>query len=232
MASPADVSSGPGRDSPAELRACARVFFGFASPRILAAILLLATALRLALAAWSWWDLAIAAAIALYWPVQEWLIHVLILHWRPRRVAGRMLDFRTPQKHRAHHRDPWQLDLVLIPLHVYAYAPVAIVGLWLLLAPTPAAALTGVVVHFALALHYEWVHFLVHTRYRPRSARYEKLWRNHRLHHFKNEHYWYGVTMLSGDRLFGTAPERDAVPTSPTARTLGLETSLGEARLG
>ena len=30
-----------------------------------------------------------------------------------------------------------------------------------------------------------------------------------------------GVTMLSGDRLLGTAPARDAVPTSPTARTLG-----------
>ena len=105
----------------------------------------------------------------------------------------------------------------------------AIVGLWLLVAPGLPAALTGVLVHFALALHYEWVHFLVHTRYRPRSARYEKLWRNHRLHHFKNEHYWYGVTMLSGDRLLGTAPDRDAVPTSPTARTLGLETSLGDA---
>ena len=32
------------------------------------------------------------------------------------------------------------------------------------------------------------------------------LWRNHRLHHCKNEHYWFGVTMLSGDRLLGTAP--------------------------
>ena len=29
-------------------------------------------------------------------------------------------------------------------------------------------ALTGITAHIALALHYEWVHFLVHTRWRPR----------------------------------------------------------------
>ncbi|MDX2168661.1 MAG: fatty acid hydroxylase family protein, partial [Deltaproteobacteria bacterium] len=50
---------------------------------------------------------------------------------------------------------------------------------------------------------------------------YQRLWRNHRLHHFKNEHYWFGVTMLSGDRLLRTAPAVKDVETSPTARNLG-----------
>ena len=58
---------------------------------------------------------------------------------------------------------------------------------------------------------------------RGRGRWYARLWLNHRLHHFKNEHYWYGVTMLSGDRLLGTAPARDAVPTSRTARMLDEE---------
>ena len=66
------------------------------------------------------------------------------------------------------------------------------------------------------------MHYLVHTRYTPRSARYQRLWRNHRLHHFKNEHYWFGVTMLSADRLLRTAPDPESVERSETARTLGV----------
>jgi hypothetical protein len=223
------ASPGPGRELPATLPDCVRAFASHTSPRILATIVAAAVVARLALGGWSLVDLAIAAAIVAFWPLQEWLIHVCILHWRPREIAGRTLDFRTPKKHRAHHRDPWQLDLVFIPLHVYAYAPLLVGGLWWAIAPAPAQALSGVAVYFALSLHYEWVHFLVHTRYRPRSRHYERLWRNHRLHHFKNERFWYGVTMLSGDRLLGTAPAVDAVPTSPTARTLGLDEGLGTA---
>jgi len=54
----------------------------------------------------------------------------------------------------------------------------------------------------------------------PRTPYYQRLWRNHRLHHFRNEHFWYGVTRLEGDRLFGTAPEVASVAVSPTARML------------
>ena len=44
--------------------------------------------------------------------------------------------------------------------------------------------------------------------------------RNHRLHHFKNEHYWMGVTMHLGDRVLGTLASPKEVPTSPTCRDL------------
>ena len=70
-------------------------------------------------------------------------------------------------------------------------------------------------------LAYEWTHFLIHSKYRPRRAYYRLLWRHHRNHHFRNEHYWFGVTTDLGDRLLRTRPERDAVGVSPTARDLG-----------
>jgi len=62
------------------------------------------------------------------------------------------------------------------------------------------------------------VHLLVHTRYRPRTALYRRLWRNHRLHHFKNERLWFGVTMLGGDRLLGTAADPAAVSARASTR--------------
>lgn len=47
------------------------------------------------------------------------------------------------------------------------------------------------------------------------------VWCNHRLHHDKNEHYWFTVTTPgTADRLFGTNPDPATVPTSPTVRAL------------
>ena len=67
---------------------------------------------------------------------------------------------------------------------------------------------------------YEWCHFLIHTPYRPRGRYFRSIWRGHRLHHYKNERYWFGVTVNLADHVFRTFPAKDDVPTSPTARTL------------
>ena len=208
---------------PGTLSGAVREFARHGSPRILAALAGGFGAARLSAGGFSPWDLAAAGAVLALWPLQEWLIHVLILHYRPRRIAGRSVDFLVPRKHRAHHRDPWRLELVFIPLPVYLGVPALLVlALWLAASALP-RALGVLAVYFALALNYEWIHFLIHTRYPPRRALYRRVWRNHLLHHFKNEHYWFGVTMLGGDRLFGTAADPERVPTSPTARTLGVE---------
>jgi hypothetical protein len=61
---------------------------------------------------------------------------------------------------------------------------------------------------------------MIHTRYRPRLGYYQRLAHNHLLHHFRNEHYWFGVTMLQADRWLRTAPEPDAVPKSTLALAL------------
>jgi hypothetical protein len=57
----------------------------------------------------------------------------------------------------------------------------------------------------------------------PRSPLYRGIWRAHRLHHFRNERYWFGVTTHLGDRVLCTYPAKDAVPLSTTARTLGVD---------
>jgi hypothetical protein len=215
-----DEASGRGA-GPSTLREALPVFLRHGSPRILIGCLALALAARVWAGAWSPWDVAPLAGLLLFWPLQEWLIHVFILHARPRRILGRSFDGRVPRKHRAHHREPWKLELLFIPMHSFVYSIPVLLGIWWLVTPSVSLWLSGVTAHLALALHYEWVHFLVHTRVQPSSAYYRRLWKNHRRHHFKNEHYWFGVTMLTGDRLLRTAPDVADVATSPTARTLG-----------
>jgi hypothetical protein len=46
--------------------------------------------------------------------------------------------------------------------------------------------------------------------------------REHRYHHFRNENFWWGVSMGLGDRVLGTAPPVEDVGRSGTTSTLGL----------
>ena len=81
--------------------------------------------------------------------------------------------------------------------------------------PTTTSMLTLLVSVYGIKLGYEWTHYLVHSDYRPRSRWFRSVWRNHRLHHYKNEHYWFTVTTAgTADRLFGTYPDPASVKTS------------------
>ncbi len=71
---------------------------------------------------------------------------------------------------------------------------------------------------------YEWTHYLIHSDYKPKTRVYRAIWRNHRQHHYKNEHYWFTVTSSgTADRVLGTYPDPAARATSPTAKNLHAE---------
>ena len=220
------MSAAPARSEDDEAVSLGQAFADFCrypSPRLLLPVTAGALAARLVLGRWRQRDLAIAATILGAEPFTEWLIHVFVLHFRPRTVGGRHIDPLMARKHRAHHRDPRDGDLVFVPMPVLRVAlPVAAVGFGLgvrRLRP----ALTGIATAYGMLTTYEWTHFLIHSPYRPRHRPYRAIWRAHRLHHFRNEHYWFGVTAHLADRVLRTYPGREDVPLSPTARTLGVD---------
>jgi hypothetical protein len=152
-------------------------------------------------------------------PLIEWVIHTSLLHWRPVRVGRVTLDPLVARKHREHHADPRDVELIFIPLPALLVGAVVIAGVAALI-PDPRLGATFAATAVSLGLIYEWVHYLVHTDYRPKTAPYRAIWRHHRLHHFKNENYWFTVTTAStADRVLRTQPDPASVPTSPTATT-------------
>ncbi len=207
-------------DSPRTVAEALPIFLRHGSPRILLVACLVSIVWRVQLAPLSLWDILPVLGLAAVWPLQEWLIHVFILHFKPRQIGGWTLDFRVPKKHRAHHRDPWNYEILFIPMQSFVYSLPLVYLLWQAVTPSDALAWSGICAHLLLALHYEWIHFMVHTRYVPSTRYYQRLWKNHRLHHFKNEGYWYGVTRLEGDWLLHTQPAAKEVPLSPTAKLL------------
>jgi MFS family permease len=178
----------------------------------------------------SWRDaVAVAAMLAIY-PFGEWAIHVFLLHAKPLRIRGRTVDTVAARAHRAHHREPTDLDMVLLYwwqaafLMLFAVPLTVVLGtlvVALIVGPVPLGAMiSGALAGYFMVFVYEWTHFLIHTAYRPRSRAYKTIWRNHRLHHFKNEHFWHGITNNLSDRVLGTNPEAREVQKSKTARTL------------
>lgn len=204
---------------PASLAGALRLFFSQPSPQILLLVTACCVVARLVNGQWHYMDALIAAAILLFWPVLEWLIHVFMLHYKPITFMGRQIDFKLPQTHRDHHADPWAMAHVFIPLHIFPLvAPLIILGALLVL-PT-SLALTYLCVFFALALHYEWCHFLAHIRYCPPLAYYQRRVKLHRLHHFKNESLWWGVSMGAMDSIMGTAPDPETVDRTGSTRDI------------
>jgi Fatty acid hydroxylase superfamily len=209
---------------------CWRAFIRMRTPPILLAAIVGAFALRLALGHYDWRDPAVIVGVLAGTPLAEWVIHVYLLHAKPIRVAGRRYDLLAAREHRAHHMAPAELDGVLIPTYaVLLFLPLIALTVWALSFPIHALvggdrlahAATGLLTSYVFLGVYEWCHFLIHTPYRPRGRYYRTIWRGHRLHHYKNEHYWFGVTSTLGDHILRTAPDQAAVPKSQTARTLG-----------
>jgi len=175
-------------------------------------------------------DLAIITLTVAFVGPFEWLVHRFLLH-APAESA-RMIRLGTGTGHVEHHRDPAELRWLMLCWRDAAIFTLALGALAAVFA-VPAAALfdASFLATFATAwaaaavglLHYEWTHLLVHTRYRCRTRRYQALERHHRLHHYRSEHYWLGVTSRSGDRLLRTMPDRGGVELSATARTLGQD---------
>jgi hypothetical protein len=158
-------------------------------------------------------------------PFLEWLVHVFILHWRPRRLGSLTVDPLLARKHREHHVDPREVALIFIPWRALLWTLPLAAATALLAFPRAGLGLTFLALLGILGLSYEWCHYLIHSDYKPKTQVYRAVWRNHRQHHFKNEHYWFTVTSAgTADRVLGTYADVADVASSPTAKNLHAAT--------
>lgn len=204
---------------PRTLAEARREFLKHRSPRILIACLLAALALRLAVGDFTWWNVLPFVAVVVVQPFLEWTLHVFVLHARPKQIAGHTFDTVVARDHRLHHADPRDIPLIFIPFRwvLYLIGSVLLTGL---LFPDWPMRTSFYVAAFAMAVLYEWSHFLIHTDYKPKTRMYRHLYDNHRWHHYRNENYWFGITSTVGDQVLRTSPRKEDVPVSKTAKNL------------
>ena len=187
------------------LRGATLLFLRFSTPRLLAANVVVLVIARLYAGDFRAWDAVVVAAVALYWPIQEWVLHAYVLHMRPRVVRGVTVDPTFAKYHRYHHAHPWVLERTFLPVRVLApLIPLNVLVFWLVM-PTWGLALTAMAAMATAALVYEWTHYLTHTPYRPRSRYYRAIQRNHMRHHFQDDRSYFAFTAPWMDGWMGTA---------------------------
>jgi hypothetical protein len=154
---------------------------------------------------------------ALTFYVSEYGFHRFAFHAKPSRFAFvRKLQHRL---HYDHHAEPERLDLLFLPiwflvpnLAVTALAYALLFG-W--------EAVPSAIFGVALAiLQYEWVHYVAHIPYQPRTRLGRWLKQYHLRHHYISEKFWFGVSNPSMDFVGGTYRAARAVARSSTTRKL------------
>jgi hypothetical protein len=203
------------------LRDAQREFWKHPSPWVLGATLAVALTARIAVGGWQITDALVPPAMLVLFPFLEWVIHVFVLHWRPKRVGRLTIDPLLARDHRRHHINPRDVPVIFIPWKSMFVVVPFTVAIALLAFPRLGLGLTFLAFIAMLGLCYEWTHYMIHSDYKPKTPVYRAIWRNHRQHHFKNEHFWFTVTSSgTADWVLGTYPDAAAVETSPTAKNL------------
>lgn len=149
----------------------------------------------------------------------EYTTHRFFFHMK--RPSNPWLLKLVERLHYQHHEAPNDLHLLFLPLW-YTLPQFALLGLitW---AITRSVGMVGAILAgiSCTLLYYEWMHYVAHRPISPLTPWGRWMKKYHLWHHFKNEHYWYGVTNPSLDMLLGTYKPEKEIASSGTTRTIG-----------
>lgn len=163
----------------------------------------------------SWLGVPIGAAIFLS---SEYSTHRFLFHAKPSSIPWVLkLQHRL---HYDHHIDPPKLELLFLPL--WFVIPTTLLYFVVYMAITRNLAMTmSLVFGSILALtFYEWVHYVAHVPFVPVTPFGKYMKKYHLWHHFKNEHFWFGVTSPVMDYAGNSYRSVDDVERSTTVREI------------
>jgi 4-hydroxysphinganine ceramide fatty acyl 2-hydroxylase len=144
--------------------------------------------------------------------MHRFAFHAPPLAWPP----ARKLQHRL---HYDHHVEPSRLDLLFLPIW-FLVPNLAVATCLFALLFGGEASLSALFGMMLANLHYEWVHYVAHIPYQPRTRFGRWIKQYHLRHHFISEKHWFGVSNPTLDGVFGTFQGPDAAEKSATTRKL------------
>jgi sterol desaturase/sphingolipid hydroxylase (fatty acid hydroxylase superfamily) len=133
-----------------------------------------------------------------FWTFFEYLAHRFLFHW--------VAESNRAQKavyilHGNHHHYPRDRErLFMPPLPSIILASVLFSLHFLVIRDLTFAFFPGFLLGYLL---YASMHYAIHA-FNPPFKWMKPLWRNHHLHHYKDEHKGFGVSSTLWDHVFGT----------------------------
>ncbi|HTV93094.1 MAG TPA: sterol desaturase family protein [Verrucomicrobiae bacterium] len=150
--------------------------------------------------------------------VSEYTTHRFLFHAQPSKIP---FVLKLQHKlHYDHHIDPPKIELLFLPWWFVVPTVLVYYGIYLAVVRSPALAFSLSFGSVCALFYYEWVHYVAHIPFNPVTplGRYVKKY--HLWHHFKNEHFWYGVTNPSMDFVGATYRDVESVDRSTTVREI------------
>jgi len=142
-------------------------------------------------------DYSLVFASMLFWCFQEHFIHGRLLHSK--------FNWFGKDIHHAHHEKPY-FHISIDPVELLiGWMSVAYV-IFRCILPSLSLATSATIGYATAGMWYEWTHYLVHTKVKPRSKLAIQVRDGHMKHHLVNHNYWLGFTVPFVDDLFGTNP--------------------------
>jgi sterol desaturase/sphingolipid hydroxylase (fatty acid hydroxylase superfamily) len=133
-----------------------------------------------------------------FWTFFEYLMHRFVFHFIADSPRAQKFIYILHGNHHEYPRDRERLFMPPVPSLILASAIFSL--MYLLMGWNVAMFFPGFLLGY---LMYGTMHYAIHA-WNPPYRWMKPLWRNHHLHHYKNEHMGFGVSTTLWDHVFGT----------------------------
>ena len=140
----------------------------------------------------------IFAAGVFFWTFFEYLMHRFIFHWVAGSERARKIVYVMHGNHHEYPRDRERLFMPPVPSIILS--SLIFLLQYSILGNNAFMFFPGFVWGY---LMYGTMHYAIHA-WNPPFKWMKPLWRNHHLHHYKNDDMGFGVSTTIWDRAFGT----------------------------
>lgn len=133
-----------------------------------------------------------------FWTFFEYLAHRFLFHFVTDNPQMQRIVYIMHGNHHEYPRDKQRLFMPPVPSLILS--SIIFFIHYLILNKYTFMFFPGFMIGY---LMYGSMHYAIHA-WNPPFRWMKPLWRNHHLHHYKNEHMGYGVSSTLWDRVFGT----------------------------
>ena len=133
-----------------------------------------------------------------FWSLFEYFAHRYLFHMEPSNEMGKRIAYIMHGNHHEYPRDRQRLFMPPVPSLILAGIIFSVQ--YLILGNLSFAFFPGFMIGYLL---YGTMHYAIHAM-KPPFKWMKPLWRNHHLHHYKDEEKGFGVSSTIWDHVFGT----------------------------
>ena len=133
-----------------------------------------------------------------FWTFFEYLMHRFAFHWAAESERAKKFIYIMHGNHHHFPRDKERLFMPPVPSIILASAVFGL--MYLAIGTLVFMFFPGFLIGYLL---YGTMHYAIHA-WSPPFKWLKPLWRNHHLHHYKDDHKGFGVSTTIWDRVFGT----------------------------